>query len=186
MKKKRRDPREAVFVQEYLVDLNGTKAAIRAKYSKKTARFQAARLLSRVNVQAAISAAMKKREARTEITQDRVLEELAVIGFSDLRNHIEINDDTGAIRAKGFDQMPGNSSRALEMIREDRVIREDAKGNDSIINEKITFKLHSKIGALELLGKHLGMFPTKLEGNLNIRDQRFVIVDGVPKEEADH
>ncbi|MBE3131295.1 MAG: hypothetical protein IMZ54_11370, partial [Acidobacteria bacterium] len=92
-----------------------------------------------------------------------------ILGRSDLQNYIEINDDTGAIRAKGFAEMPPGASRALEMIREDRMIREDSKGKDSIINEKVTFKLHSKINALELLGKHQGLFPTKIEGELTVR-----------------
>jgi phage terminase small subunit len=161
--------RKRRFIQEYPVDLNATKAAERSGFSKKTARQQGARLLSNVNIQKAIQAALKKREKRTEITQDRVLKELAIVGFSDLKNYIEINDDTGAIRAKGFGEMPEGASRALESIREDRMVREDAKGEDSIINEKVTFKLHSKLNALELIGKHLGMFPTKIEGDVALR-----------------
>jgi phage terminase small subunit len=162
-------PRQRLFVHEYLVDLNATKAAERSGFSKKTARQQGARLLSKVNIQKAIQAALKKREKRTEITQDRVLKELAICGFSDLKNYIDIDPDTGAIRAKGFGEMPQYASRALESIREDRMIREDAKGKDSIINEKVTFKMHSKLTALELIGKHLGMFPTKIEGAVALR-----------------
>jgi phage terminase small subunit len=152
------NPRQHLFVHEYLVDPNATHAAIKAGYSKKTAYSQGQRLLKHVEVAAQIATARKKREARTEITQARVLEELAIIAFSDLRNHVDINEDTGAIRAKAFDEMPGNSSRALEMIKEDRMIREDSKGEDSIINEKVTFKLHSKTAALDMVMKHLGMY----------------------------
>ncbi len=156
--KKKLDPRRARFVQEYLIDLSATQAAIRAGYSKKTAKSQGQRLLTFVAVQRALASAMKAREQRTEITQDRVLKELAIIGFSDLANYIEINDDTGAIRARGFGEMPKDASRALESIREDRMIREDSKGNDTILNEKVTFKMHGKIEALKLIGQHLGMF----------------------------
>jgi phage terminase small subunit len=158
MSKSKLDPKRTRFVQEYLIDLNATQAAIRAEYSKKTANKVGPRLLVNVGVQRAIAAAMKAREARTEITQDRVLQELAIVGFSDLANYIDINEDTGSIRAKGFDEMPKNSSRALESITENRTVREDAKGEDSIINEKVTFRMHSKIEALKLLGNHLGMF----------------------------
>jgi len=161
-------PRQRLFVHEYLIDSNATQAAKRAGYSKKGAHVQGPRLLTNVRIAAAIARAQKKREKRTEITQDKVLRELAIVGFSDLKNYIEINEDTGAIRAKGFREMPEEASRALESIREDRMIREDAKGKDSIINEKVTFKLHSKLTALELIGKHLGMFPTKIEGGLTL------------------
>jgi phage terminase small subunit len=155
---KKLEPRQRLFVLEYLRDLNATQAAIRAGYSKKTARSQAADNLTKPNIKREIDKAIKKRSQRTEITADMVLNELSIIAFSDLKNHIEINDDTGAMRAKEFREMPGNSSRALEMIREDRMIREDSKGNDSIINEKVTFKLHSKTAALEMLAKHLGLY----------------------------
>ena len=79
------------FVQEYLIDLNATQAAIRAGYSKKTAQEQASRLLSKVKVQADIQKAMKRRSERTGITQDRVLEELALIAFSDISELLEIS-----------------------------------------------------------------------------------------------
>ncbi|OGD20338.1 MAG: hypothetical protein A2Y70_02040 [Candidatus Aminicenantes bacterium RBG_13_64_14] len=112
---------------------------------------------------------MEKKTGKLVMTRDEVLQELSIIGRVDLANYIEINDDTGAIRAKGFGEMPAGTSRALEMIREDRMIREDSKGEVSIINEKVTFKTHDKVRALELLGKHQGLFPTKIEGDLTIR-----------------
>jgi phage terminase small subunit len=150
--------RQVLFVQEYLKDLNATQAATRAGYSKKTAEQLGHQLLKKPSVAAAITKAQQKRAKRLEITADRVLQEIAILAFSDLKDYIEINDDTGAVRAKGFDQMPLNASRALESITENRTVREDAKGEDSIINEKVTFKLHSKTAALESLCKHLGLF----------------------------
>ncbi|MBE3109338.1 MAG: terminase small subunit [Acidobacteria bacterium] len=164
---KKLTPRQHLFVHEYLVDLNATQAARRAKYKKP--HVQGPRLLSNVRVAAAIAKAMEKKTGALVMTRQEILEELSILGRSDLQNYVEINDDTGAIRAKGFAEMPPGTSRALEMIREDRMIREDSKGKDSIINEKVTFKLHSKINALELLGKHQGLFPTKIEGNLEVR-----------------
>jgi phage terminase small subunit len=67
--------KEQQFVDEYLVDLNGTQAAIRAKYSESTARQIATRLLSKAHIQAAIAEARAKQQQRTEITADRVLRE---------------------------------------------------------------------------------------------------------------
>lgn len=66
-------PKQQAFVDEYLVDLNATQAAIRAGYSERTANEQGARLLANVSVQAAIRERMRDREERTEITQDKVL-----------------------------------------------------------------------------------------------------------------
>jgi phage terminase small subunit len=80
--------RQARFVQEYLVDLIATRAAIRAGYSPKTAEQQGNRLLGIAKVASAIASAQAKRGARTEITQDRVLAELAKLGFYDIRKAV--------------------------------------------------------------------------------------------------
>jgi phage terminase small subunit len=66
-------PKQAAFVQEYLVDLNGTQAAIRAGYSPKTANEQAARLLANASVQAAVTKGREKLAAKVEVTAERVL-----------------------------------------------------------------------------------------------------------------
>jgi phage terminase small subunit len=156
-------PKQKRFIKEYPKDLNGSKAAERSGFSKKTARQQAARLLSNVNIQRAIRRELQKRAKRTEITQDRVLSELALIGFSDLKHYIDIDPDTGAIRAKGFKAMPENTSRALKTIKEDRVIKEDADGKKVTVYDKVRFELYDKPKALELIGRHLGMFIDKVE-----------------------
>lgn len=72
-------PKQQRFVDEYLIDLNATQAAIRAGYSAKTANEQAARLLANVSIQQALQARMKAREARTEITQNKVLSDIEAI-----------------------------------------------------------------------------------------------------------
>jgi len=82
-------PKQQLFVEEYLVDLNATQAAIRAGYSEKTANEQGARLLANVSVQAAIKIAMDKRSERTEITQDMVLRHWWDIATADPRKLIE-------------------------------------------------------------------------------------------------
>lgn len=66
--------KQRLFVQEYLVDLNATQAAIRAGYSEATAYAQGSRLLKHVEIAAAIAAAQGARSERTEITQDYVLQ----------------------------------------------------------------------------------------------------------------
>lgn len=68
--------KQQLFVDEYLVDLNATRAAIRAGYSEKTAEFQASRLLKNVKIEKMLSIRMKARERRTAITHDKVLEDI--------------------------------------------------------------------------------------------------------------
>jgi phage terminase small subunit len=92
------------FVKEYLVDLNATQAAIRAGYSKKTAGSQGQRLLKNVEIQTAIQASATRRAQRTEITADRVVEELATVAFS------RASDSTGA------ELRYGNKIKALELL----------------------------------------------------------------------
>jgi phage terminase small subunit len=77
------------FVEEYLIDLNATKAAIRAGYSAKTANEQGSRLLANVSVFAAVSAAQEERSKRTAITADQVLQELWAIASADTNGIVE-------------------------------------------------------------------------------------------------
>ena len=83
------------FVEEYLIDLNATQAAIRAGYSPKTANEQGARLLANASVQEAIAKAMAERSRRTGISQDRVIQELARIAFVNPKNIIDFEDASG-------------------------------------------------------------------------------------------
>lgn len=156
-------PKHARFVEEYLVDLNATQAAIRAGYSTKNADVVGPRLLGNVGVAAAIAEGQAKRSERLEITADMWLRELWIIGHSDLQDYVNI-DEGGLIVAKSFDEMPENASRALESIEENRTIKESAGGDESnIINSKIRFKMHSKIEALKIIGQHLGFMKEKVE-----------------------
>lgn len=144
-------PKQRRFVEEYLVDLNATKAAIRAGYSAKTAEFQASRLLRNVKVQEAIAERMKAREKRTEITQDRVLSELAKIAFGDKRALME----WGPRGVKLKDSATLTDEQAAQV----------SEVSESVTNAGGTMKLktHDKVKALELLGKHLGMFKDQVE-----------------------
>src|ERR1035437_3654608 len=83
------------FVQEFLVDLNATQAAIRAGYSPKTARVMAAENLTKPDIARAIEAAMVARADRLRITQDRALDELSTLAFSDISHYVV--DDKGVV-----------------------------------------------------------------------------------------
>ena len=77
-------PEQERFVHEYLVDVNATQAAIRAGYSKKTAQEQSSRLLSNVMVSEAIAKGMQALAEKTGVTAEKVIAELALIGFSNM------------------------------------------------------------------------------------------------------
>jgi phage terminase small subunit len=142
-------PKQKQFVQEYLVDLNGAQAAIRAGYSKKTAKVQAARLLTNVNIQNRIAELMDKRSQRTDITADRVLRELAHIAFDDIKNYLSFQaGPIGEIEVLIKDS--GNIDT--------RNISEVSIGKDG----QFKFKLYCKDNALVQLGKHLGIFTEKV------------------------
>lgn len=144
------------FVTEYLVDLNATKACIRAGYKPKNADKIGSQLVGNTRVAAAINAAKSKREARTEITQDRVLKELARIAFFDIRKLFnpdgsikpihELDDDTAAALA------------AMEAI--------DMNGGVIIKKAKAT----DKAAALTLVMRHLGMLNDKLKVTVDVEE----------------
>ena len=152
------NPKQARFVQEYLIDLNATQAAIRAGYSKKTADVQGYQLLQKPLVSEAIVKAQAGLSDKNGDLVQKIIDELKIIAFSDIANHTRIDPDTGAICAKGFDEMPPGASRALQSIDENRAIKEDADGNKVTVYDKVNFRMWDKLKAIDLLGKHLGMF----------------------------
>ena len=129
-------PKQARFVEEYLIDLNATQAAIRAGYSAKTAEQAGCRLLRDVQVSKAIREAQDARIERVEITQDWVLSRLASVAERCLQAE-PVYDRKG-----------------------DRVMVETPDGEEA---PAFTFNAAGANGALGLLGKHLGMFKDKVE-----------------------
>ena len=140
------------FVDEYLLDLNATQAAIRAGYSVKTAGQQGERLLKNVEIQKMIKERMSDREQRTEITQDRVLQELAKLAFLDVRK--AFNSD-GTL--KGITELDDDTAAAVAGLD---VIEMNSEEGKTCCLKKI--KLSDKRAALELIARHLGMFNDKL------------------------
>ncbi|WDL97812.1 terminase small subunit [Alicyclobacillus sp. ALC3] len=158
-------PKQQAFVREYLVDLNATQAAIRAGYSQRNADKIASQLLGKTRVSDAISAAMHKREQRTEITQDMVLNQLAKIAFADIKNTVEWDDRN--IRIRPSDEVDGTIVQSITQT--------EIKG---IVSKEV--KLNDRMRALELLGRHLGMFG---KDNVNLNADVLVrFVDDVPNE----
>ena len=149
------------FVDEYLIDLNATQAAIRAGYSERTARSISNENLTKPDIQAAIEKGMQARSGRVEITQDMVLRELAKIGFSDIRKVVRWGE-TQVRMVDGEDDSPEDMVPYLGLALIDSTevddstaaaIAEVSQGRDGL-----KVKLHDKKGALVDIGRHLGMF----------------------------
>ncbi|AZV94480.1 terminase small subunit [Pseudomonas sp. S 311-6] len=137
--------KQARFAHEYVVDLNGKQAAIRAGYSEKTAEQQGNRLLRNAQVQALIQELMALRSKRTEITQDNVLLELAAMTFYDA-------GEIGQHQIRG----PEDVSKLPDHLRRCVVGWSwDKAGN-------FTLKLADKLGAANLAMRHLGLLNDKL------------------------
>ena len=148
-----RDKR-ARFVEEYLVDLNATQAAERAGYSPRTARAQGCRLLADVNIASAIAAAQAARSMRTQITADCVLEELAKIGFANMADYMQANEQGDPVL--DFANLTRDQCAALVEVTVDTYT--EGRGKDSCGVKRVRFKLADKRAALVDVGKHLGMF----------------------------
>lgn len=159
-------PKQAAFVQEYLVDLNGAAAARRAGYKAKNADQLGTQLLGKTSVTSAIQAAIADRAARTAVTQDRVVLELARVAFADMSRLVKFENGQMTITETG--QLSEDDRRALSELSES--VTENGRTRK--------LKVHDKLKALELLGKHLGMFVDKQEisgpngGPLEINSKR--------------
>lgn len=137
------------FCNEYLIDLNGTQAAIRAGYAKKYADIQAVQLLKNTKVSACIQELQQKRQKRTDITADRVIKELARIAFFDIRN---IFDDNGNLKSPH--DLEDDTACAIASIKS----RVEKQGQDKEDWAEIKeYKSNDKLRALEMLAKHLGI-----------------------------
>lgn len=157
------------FCNEYLIDLNATRAyKVAYPNCKKdeTAKSAGSRLLTNVNVQNYISEKMKEREKRTEVTQDMVIKELAKIAFLDIR---KLYTENGQLKnVADIDDDTAGAISSLETLEE-----YDGYGDE---REKIgdiqKVKLLDKTKALELLGRHLGIFNDKLDVNVKEKEEK--------------
>lgn len=138
------------FVEEYLIDLNATQAAIRAGYSVKTANEQGCQNLTKLSIQQAISEKMAERSKRTGVNQDRVVLELAKIAFVKMT---DIVDNQGRIKDSATD----DDLSCIESMK----YKESESDTGSSMEREV--KISPKLKALELLGKHLGMWNDKLD-----------------------
>lgn len=141
--------RQWQFVQEYLIDLDGTAAYLRAGYQPRrneTARVEASKLLTKPNILAALTAERTRLASLLEITPEKVLREYARLAFSDMRKYVTWG--THGIRVHDSSALSEDQARAVGEVSE-------------TVGEKtrtFRFKLHDKKGALDSLAKHLDLF----------------------------
>lgn len=144
------------FVAEYLIDLNATQAAIRAGYSEKTAHSQGPRLLENVEILVEIEKAKIERSKRTEITQDKVVAELAKLGFSDIRKAVRWGRSPIDTKAENADPN-GLGVYPVELVPSEEVDDDTAAAitEVSLTQTGVKIKIADKRAALETLLKHV-------------------------------
>lgn len=169
--RKKLNDRQKKFCDEYLIDLNATQAAIRAGYTDKYANTNANKLLQNTTIAEYISKRQKDREKRTEITQDMVLREIANIAFSNAADYARVIEKRATLTIEG-EQIPlydadGNPLmyRDVELVLTDELTEEQKKAIAVIKKGRDGYEVkpYDKLKALELLGKHLGMWDKKEE-----------------------
>ncbi len=159
--------KQAAFVAEYLVDLNATQAAIRAGYSERTAYRIGAELLQKTSVAEAIAAGQAKRAQRVEITADRVVSELAKIAFADPRDLMEWGPDGVKLKA------------SADLTEEQAASVAEVSETTTKDGGSLKLKKHDKVKALELLGKHLGIFEPEVRSAVTQKTEHDAIREGI-------
>lgn len=139
-------PKQQKFVEEYLVDLNATQAAIRAGYSQKTAGKIGFENLQKPEIQAAIQGEQQKLSEKTGISAERVLRELERLSFSSLRDFLTWGP--GGVVVRDSATLTEAQAACISEISQ----------TSTEFGRNIVVKLHSKDRALEKLGRHLGLF----------------------------
>ena len=143
-------PKQKKFVGEYLIDLNASASLLRAGYRSKNPDVDGHKLLVKPSISKAIALAMAERAKRTEITADHVLQQLAKIGFVDIKDVVT---------------WAGNRIRIRPSEEIDGTLLAEISETETETGGTLKIKLNDRMKALELLGKHLGMFTDKLEVN---------------------
>ena len=154
-------PKQKKFVGEYLIDLNASASLLRAGYRSKNPDVDGHKLLVKPSISKAIALAMAERAKRTEITADRVLQQLAKIGFVDIKDVVT---------------WAGNRIRIRPSEEIDGTLLAEISETETENGGTLKIKLNDKMKALELLGRHLGMFKDNLNINANMTVQ---IVDDI-------
>lgn len=151
--------RHELFAREYLLDHNGTRAAIAAGYSPRSAAAQASALLNRPKVIATLAKLEARRNSRLDIKADDILAEIARVAYANMADYIKTNEDGYSDIALG--ETTRDQSAAIQEIRVDTTGGTGDGERRQVL--RTTFKLGDKLRGLEMLGRHLKMFTDKVE-----------------------
>lgn len=147
------DERWLVFAREYLIDFNGTRAAIAAEYSEDSAHVQASRLLKNAKVRAYLKYLSSDRAKRLEVTADKVVQEIAKIAFHNVEDLLDYFD--GNVLFNDLDNM-----KFPEIIK--NITIKETLRNGKRIGKVAKIEVYDKVKALELLGKYTAIFTETL------------------------
>lgn len=142
--------KRARFVEEYLIDLNATQAAVRSGYSPHSAGVEGCRLLRNANVRAHVDMAMAERSKRTGVNADRILDELGKIAFVNPADALDLNE------AMILPEASADDTAAIQYIK----CKRSSFGNNGESVER-EVKFHDKLKALDMAGRHIGMWSDK-------------------------
>ena len=149
--------RQRAFVAEYVQDFNATQAAIRVGYSSATAGSIAGQLLQTPKIREAIDTASAVRTARTDFKGDKVVAEMSALAHSDLSHYVI--DDLGNVTLA--DGAPPDAMKAVQSIK--KKIKTTVKDGASTTEYDVELRLWDKPTPLKLMGRHVGLFPDKVE-----------------------
>ena len=177
------------FCDEYLIDLNATQAAIRAGYKERYAHTNANKLLQNTTIIEYIQKKQADREQRTEVTQDMVLKELAIIAFSNAADYAKVIEKEFTQEVEGVEipvlDAEGNpvTYKTVEPILTDELTEEQKKALAVIKKGRDGFEVkpYDKLRALEMLGRHLGMWDKKSEKDV---EEQIARIDKIKAETA--
>lgn len=144
------------FAREYLIDLNATQAAIRAGYSESTARQIGSKLLTNVDIGQLISSGVARVAKKTDITTERILNELARIAFGAIKDVAEWTES--GVSFKPSAELSDDAAATISEISE----------STNEHGGTLKIKQHDKIRALELLGKYQKLFHDGQQANVNV------------------
>lgn len=147
-------PRQQRFVEEYIIDLNATQAAIRAGYSPKNADVQGPALLGNLGIARAVAAAKEARSKVTGITALRVVAELEGLAFSSVSHYMQ-NPQTGILEAAPG--APANAMAAVSSVKYKTRTMGGADGEPVVLEREVEFRLWDKPGTLKLAGRHVNV-----------------------------
>ena len=153
------------FCQEYIIDLNGTQAYIRAGHNVgvNTAKANAYKMLTNTYVQTRIQQLVAERAKRTEITADKTVRELGRVAFSNMKEYATW--DRGSVSLIPSDELTEDQAAAVELVKETE-------------RGMLSIKLHNKLGALEALSRHFGLFNDRMHMDIDLK------IIGAPKPES--